>query len=196
MRRIVEEIPLGKLMRKPVASLNPKKYRDQTFNLFSIPAYDKGEPVKELGAEIGSSKKVLKKGDVLISRIVPHIRRVWIVDGTDQDKNIGSGEWIVFNSDRVIPEYLRYFLLSDVFHQQFMQTITGFGGSLMRANKKHTEKIRIPIYPFEEQKAIVDKLDRAQRLIDIDQKMLAKYDELIQSVSGYVWGSSYQSEGI
>jgi len=33
-----------------------------------------------------------------------------------------------------------------------------------------------------EQKAIVARLDRAQRLIDIDWEMLAKYDELIQSV--------------
>lgn len=42
--------------------------------------------------------------------------------------------------------------------------------------------LKIPLPTLSEQKAIVVKLDRAQRLIDIDRKMLAKYDELIQSV--------------
>jgi type I restriction enzyme, S subunit len=43
-------------------------------------------------------------------------------------------------------------------------------------------KLKIPLPTLSEQKAIVAKLDRAQRLIDIDREMLAKYDELIQSV--------------
>ena len=179
---VLEKAPLGELMRQPVSSLDPKDHKNEMFYYYSIPAYDEGEPFKELGKEIGSSKKILEKGDVLISRIVPHIRRVWIIGENEKHTNIGSSEWIVFNTDKVIPEYLRYFLLSDVFHNQFMKTITGVGGSLMRANKKLTERIKIPICSIEEQKAIVAKLDRAQRLIDIDREMLAKYDELIQSV--------------
>ena len=47
---------------------------------------------------------------------------------------------------------------------------------------KELSKFEIPLPSLSEQKAIVAKLDRAQRLIDIDKKMLAKYDELIQSV--------------
>lgn len=47
---------------------------------------------------------------------------------------------------------------------------------------KELSKFEIPLPTLDEQKAIVAKLDRAQRLIDIDRTMLAKYDELIQSV--------------
>ncbi|WP_069132936.1 restriction endonuclease subunit S [Rhodohalobacter halophilus] len=47
---------------------------------------------------------------------------------------------------------------------------------------KELAKFEIPLPSLSEQKAIVAKLDRAQRLIDIDKEMLAKYDELIQSV--------------
>ncbi len=43
-------------------------------------------------------------------------------------------------------------------------------------------KLKIPLPSLEKQKAIVAKLDRAQRLIEIDKAMLAKYDQLIQSV--------------
>lgn len=42
--------------------------------------------------------------------------------------------------------------------------------------------LKFPLPSLSEQKKIVAKLDRAQRLIDIDREMLAKYDELIQSV--------------
>lgn len=47
---------------------------------------------------------------------------------------------------------------------------------------KELAKFEIPLPSLSEQKAIVAKLDWAQRLIDIDKEMLAKYDELIQSV--------------
>lgn len=47
---------------------------------------------------------------------------------------------------------------------------------------KELSKFKIPLPTLSEQKAIVAKLDRAQRLIDIDRQMLAKYDQLIQSV--------------
>src|SRR5699024_1167819 len=49
-------------------------------------------------------------------------------------------------------------------------------------NKTNFSKLEISLPPLDEQKAIVAKLDRAQRLIDIDRAMLDKYDELIQSV--------------
>src|SRR5690625_7201093 len=48
--------------------------------------------------------------------------------------------------------------------------------------KRYLDKVKIPLPSLSEQKAIVAKLDRAQRLIDIDREMLAKYDDLIQSV--------------
>lgn len=56
------------------------------------------------------------------------------------------------------------------------------GSSVPQLNNKQIEPLKIPLPSLTDQKAIVAKLDRAQRLIDIDKEMLAKYDELIQSV--------------
>ncbi|MDZ7767208.1 MAG: restriction endonuclease subunit S [Melioribacteraceae bacterium] len=62
---------------------------------------------------------------------------------------------------------------------------------------KELAKFEIPLPTLDEQKAIVAKLDRAQRLIEIDKEMLAKYDELIQSVFLEMFGDSgYESEGV
>ncbi len=49
-------------------------------------------------------------------------------------------------------------------------------------SKRAIKDFKIPLTSLAEQKAIVAKLDRAQRLIDIDKAMLEKYDQLIQSV--------------
>ena len=56
------------------------------------------------------------------------------------------------------------------------------GSTMKHITKTKFLKLKIPLPSLEEQKAIVAKLDRAQRLIDIDKAMLAKYDQLIQSV--------------
>jgi type I restriction enzyme S subunit len=59
--------------------------------------------------------------------------------------------------------------------------MTGSAGQ-KRVPTNFLKNYEIPLPNLPEQKAIVAKLDRAQRLIDIDKEMLAKYDELIQSV--------------
>jgi type I restriction enzyme, S subunit len=60
--------------------------------------------------------------------------------------------------------------------------------------ERYLDKVEIPLPTLSEQKAIVAKLDRAQRLIDIDREMLAKYDELIQSVFLEMFGDPVRNE--
>lgn len=62
----------------------------------------------------------------------------------------------------------------------FQRTATG--ATIPHVSRKALENLEIPLPTLSEQRAIVAKLGRAQRLIDIDMEMLAKYDELIQSV--------------
>lgn len=157
-------VALGEFFPKRNPSIDPKKFVDETFELFSIPAYDGGTAEIVTGAEIGSSKKVVQPGDVLLARIVPHIRRCWVVPQMRGYRQIGSGEWIVVRTDRFDPNFLRHFLLSDVFHAQFMQTVAGVGGSLLRARPADVGLIEIPLPPLDEQKRIAAILDKADAL--------------------------------
>jgi len=59
---------------------------------------------------------------------------------------------------------------------------------------KELAKFEIPLPTLSEQKAIVAKLDHAQRFIDIDREMLAKYDELIQSVFLEMFGDPVRNK--
>ena len=161
----VRELELGELMPKERrSSVNPADYPGEAFELLSIPAYDRGAAEIALGSEIGSTKQAVQPGDVLLSKIVPHIRRAWVVEQSSGSRQIASSEWIVFRSKEVDARYLRHFLISDRFHRQFMQTVSGVGGSLLRARPKYVAKIRIPIPPLEEQRRIAAILDRASQI--------------------------------
>ena len=101
----------------------------------------------------------------LYRRIVPHIRRAWVVGKQNGRRIIGSGEWIVFRSDRFYPPYLRQLLLGDWFHPEFMRTVSGVGGSLLRARPTNVARIKIPLPPMEEAaRRIAAILDQAEAL--------------------------------
>ncbi|WP_047416066.1 restriction endonuclease subunit S [Cellulophaga sp. Hel_I_12] len=179
---MIDEIELASLYAKKTKSLNPKKFKDETFELYSIRAFDNGYPEIITGAEIGSSKKILEYNDVILSRIVPHIRRCWVVPKSDKLKQIGSGEWIVFRSDKIYPDFLRYFLLSNPFHSMFMNTVKGVGGSLLRADPKQVGRFKIPLPSLNSQQLIASILDDASLLRDKTMQLLKEYDLLEQSI--------------
>ena len=164
MKTSVSMTALGELMVSQQESVDPSAYLSEVFELFSIPAYDSRKPDIVEGSAIGSAKKVVNPDDVLLSRIVPHIRRAWVVPNASGRRQIASSEWIVFRSPKFQPSYLRHLLMSDVFHAKFMNTVAGVGGSLLRARPAFVAQIQIPLPPLPEQKRIADILDRADAI--------------------------------
>lgn len=77
-----EHVFAGELMAVRTGSVDPAKFPDETFELHSIPAFDAGKPEIVTGSQIGSSKQNVQPNDVMISKIVPHIRRAAIVGST------------------------------------------------------------------------------------------------------------------
>ena len=168
-------VKLKELMRK-TKSIDPGKYPDEEFVLYSIPAYDNGIPEKIFGRDIGSSKILLKDSDVVLSKIVPHIRRTWVI--TDGEKQIGSSEWIVFNDDRFDPQFIANYLKSDVFHYQLLTTVAGVGGSLNRARPAAVAELKIPLPPLGEQKRIAEFLGGVSKAIQKTKVQLLLVDSL------------------
>lgn len=174
-------IALGEIAVKRRGSVDPQKCPDETFELYSIPAYDVGKPEIVMGADIGSSKQVLEPDDVVISRIVPHIQRVWIVGPKTAYRQIGSGEWIAYRSKRLLPQYLRHALLSPSFHASFMSTVAGVGGSLLRARPSAVAEIEISCPPLGEQRRIAAILDKADAIRRKRRQALALADDFLRS---------------
>jgi type I restriction enzyme S subunit len=175
-------IGLDEVITKRNGSVDPAKFPDEIFELLSIPAFDSGRPEITIGAEIGSTKQVVQEGDVLLSKIVPHIRRAWVVKPTTHHRLIASGEWIVFRDSRFDPGYLRHLLTSDSFHRQFMRTVSGIGGSLVRARPAEVAKIKVALLPNKEQQHIAAVLDKADSLRRKRQKAIRLADKFLRAV--------------
>ena len=174
-------ISTGDIALRKGGSVDPKKHQDEVFELYSIPAFDAGAPEVVAGSAIGSSKKAVQPNDVMISRIVPHIRRACVVGPAKGHRQIASGEWIIFRDERIWPKYLRWQLVGDVFHSAFMRTVSGVGGSLLRARPAEVFKVEIPLPPLAEQKRIARILDAADALRAKRREALAQLDTLLQS---------------
>lgn len=179
---VIPSVALSELMASRVGSVDPSKFPDEVFDLYSIPAFDRGAPEVAIGSSIGSAKQIVRPGDVLLSKIVPHIRRSWVVGGDRGSRLIASGEWIVFRSDRIDQAYLRHVLVGDPFHSQFMQTVSGVGGSLLRARPAQVAKITVPLPPLPEQRRIAAILEQADALRAKRREALAQLDSLTQSI--------------
>ncbi|WP_270264382.1 restriction endonuclease subunit S [Kocuria marina] len=174
--------PLGDIMVSRPGTLKPSQYPEETFDLYSIPAHDKGGKEILSGANIGSAKQLVKPGDVLLSKIVPHIRRAAIVEPQNEHRQIASGEWIIFRSPLVDSRYLRHYFLSDEFHAQFMNTVAGVGGSLLRARPQFVRDIPMPIPPLDEQRRIAAILDQADAIRTRRHEQLRMYLALKREV--------------
>jgi len=175
-------IALSEIIAKRCGSVDPSKHLDEVFDLYSIPAFDHLEPEVLKGCEIGSAKQIVQPGDVLLSKIVPHIRRAWIVGGNRGRRIIASSEWIVFRSEQSSAKYLRHVLVGDPFHAEFMRTVSGVGGSLLRARPEYVVKIEIPLPPIAQQKRIAAILDQAEELRSLRRQALGALDAIAQSI--------------
>jgi type I restriction enzyme S subunit len=169
-------VKLGEVMASTLGSVDPSKAHDEVFILYSVPAFDQREPEVLPGRRIGSTKQVVKAGDVLLSKIVPHIRRSWVVSEHSGSRTIAFGEWIVFRSEMVWPDYLRHVLVSDDFHEKFMRTTSGVGGSLTRARPALVANISIPLPPLPEQKRIAAILN--EQMAAVERARKAAEDDL------------------
>ncbi|MCP5418347.1 MAG: restriction endonuclease subunit S [Chromatiaceae bacterium] len=185
---------LDEFMLKRGGSIDPRKFKNETFELLSIPAFDRDQPEILKGEQIGSAKKIVKPNDVLLSKIVPHIRRCWVVPKDKGYRQIASGEWIQFRSDDLAPDYLRYFLTSDPFHSQFMKTVSGVGGSLLRASPAKVAEIEIPLPPLDDQKRIAHLLGKVEGLIAQRKQHLLQLDDLLKSVFLDMFGDPVRNE--
>ncbi len=177
-----QTITLREIMASKLGSVDPSKFTDEMFDLYSIPAFDSGIPDIVLGEKIGSTKQIVQPGDILLSKIVPHIRRAWIVGQQRGRRIIASGEWIVFRSNKVDPRYLRHILVNNIFHSHFMQTVSGVGGSLLRARPAQVANIEILLPPLEEQKRIAEILDRAESLRAMRRQSIEQLNTLTQAI--------------
>ena len=130
------------------------------FELYSVPSHEHGTPEITPGRAIGSNKRTVEPGTVLLCKINPRINRVWMTGAHSDHPKIASTEWIpFFPLTQIEPRYLAWFLRQDIVRDYAAGNASGVGGSLMRVRAETFRDFRFPLAPANEQAQIADTID-------------------------------------
>ncbi|PWB37068.1 MULTISPECIES: restriction endonuclease subunit S [Pseudomonas] len=127
-------------------SVNPLASPNEWFEHYSLPAFDSGQsPVLEHGESIKSNKTPLPEEVVLLSKLNPHILRVWLP--VKHGKNaVCSTEFLAYSPKAGGSKELIYCLFSSAeFQQQLCQLVTGTSNSHQRVKPGQVLKLRLAI---------------------------------------------------
>ena len=135
---------LATLSRGPV---NPGEFPTETFDHFSLPAFDNGRsPKVELGRAIMSNKFAVEPTSVLLSKLNPHIPRIWLPDLHPSRRSVCSTEFMVACSKPGgSREYLFSLFTSSAFASIYGTLVTGTTGSHQRIRPESVLDMRIVI---------------------------------------------------
>jgi type I restriction enzyme, S subunit len=116
------------------SGVNPGNYPQEQFAHYSLPAYDDGKlPKIELGSMIMSNKNVVPKNCVLLSKLNPHIPRVWLPKLDEHYRAIASTEFLaLIPSFPVTLSYVYSVLVSESFQKHFANRALGTSTSHQR----------------------------------------------------------------
>lgn len=123
--------------------------------------------------------------DILFAKITPCMEngKGCIAANLLNGVGFGSTEFHVIrvNKDVIYPRYLFHLLHSSQFRKQAASHMTGSAGQ-KRLPKKYLEEFEFILPTLEQQKVILQVLDKAQTLVDKRKQTIAKLDELVQAV--------------
>jgi type I restriction enzyme S subunit len=176
-----DQDPNGEIRLVQLADIGIGRFKDKSDRFLT----------KEKAEELGCT--YLREGDLLLARLPDPLGRTCVFPSFDYEC-VTAVDICIIRVERtdVDKNWLMYALNSPMMKDEIDKYTTGT--TRKRISRKNLQKIEIPLPSLSEQKAIVAKLDRAQRLIDIDKEMLAKYDELIQSVFLEMFGDPVKND--
>lgn len=137
---------VGDLASQKKGSVNPLASPGVHYEHYSLPAFDSGQaPVFELGQEIKSNKTPLPEEAVLLSKLNPHIPRVWLPVSCGANA-VCSTEFLAYSPRDGASKELIYCLFgSSEFQQQLCQLVTGTSNSHQRVKPDQVLAIKLPI---------------------------------------------------
>lgn len=174
------EQSLGSLNVRQTCTINPALWPEETFEYYSIPAYQSGQrPAIAKGKEIGSSKLLLQSGTLLFGKLNPRVEKIWRVMDFSAGRKIGSTEWIpIVPGDDIDSGFLYYLLWSEHVMPIAKTLVSGSTPSRQRVDPKSFYRILVPLPAKEEQKQIAAVLSLVQRAIEQQERLIELTVEL------------------
>jgi type I restriction enzyme S subunit len=174
-------------------SLNPGDFPGESFDHYSIPAFDEARtPRPETGDTIKSNKFIVPPCCVLLSKLNPRIPRVWLPDLHGRNRAICSTEFLVMNPKPGVSREILFCLLSDgAFAAKFSTMVTGTSGSHQRVKSESLFGIDTAIPPQRVMQMFTDAtkplLERIDQSIAESRTLTALRDTLLPKlISGKI----------
>lgn len=175
---------LGPFITIDKTGIEPNKYPHELFDYFSLPAYDSGKSQETVfGREIDSNKFLIKANTILVSKLNPRTKRVWLVTGNFTKRIVASTEFIPIVCDEgVDTEFLAQSMLQDDVYRVFQANAVGTTNSHVRFPPSLVEKIELFIPAIIEQQKTAKILNTVDNLIDQTQNLIDKYTDVKQGM--------------
>ena len=137
-------IGFGDVAQQGIGSVTPENAPEVLFSHYSLPAFDAAQlPLQELGKTIKSNKTPVPNEAVLVSKLNPHIPRIWLV-GEAGSNAVCSTEFIVWTAKSPANTAFLFALASSVeFNSAICQLVTGTSNSHQRVRPEQIANIRI-----------------------------------------------------
>lgn len=157
-------------------SLKSNTAQDYEFDYISLSDVDsddfKIETTKQIFANAPSrARRIVKKGDVLMSTVRPNLQGFSLMKDDVKDL-IASTGFAVITATKCNNEYLFHFLFSSEIERQFYQLLVG--SNYPAINSSDVRKLKIPLPPLPEQRAIAYVLGLMDTAINKNNQLIAQ----------------------
>ncbi|MEO7455341.1 MAG: restriction endonuclease subunit S [Gemmatimonadaceae bacterium] len=161
-------------------SVNPAEHEDETFEYFSIPAYQNGLRAQHVkGGEILSQKLLIPAKCLLFAKLNPRVEKIWNVESSGDLRRLASTEWLPIVPEAHLDQRFGYYLLWSKWVLPIAQSLTsGSTPSRQRVEPASFYEIEVPLPPMEEQQSIASLLDRFQRSLLAQDDLLARLQDV------------------
>ncbi|NOX48895.1 MAG: restriction endonuclease subunit S [Chlorobi bacterium] len=157
-------------------SLNGKTAKDYEFDYISLSDVDSNDSIYETTKQIFSTapsraRRIVKKGDVLMSTVRSNLQGFLFIKDDVKDL-IASTGFAVITSNKCHNEYLYQYLFSTGIGRQFHQLLVG--SNYPAINSSDVRKLKIPLPPLPEQRAIANLLSTWDTAISKHKQLIAQ----------------------
>jgi type I restriction enzyme S subunit len=183
----IDEFPTGwaprtlrSLHAGGITNLNPADHPNETFEYYSIPAYQEGiRPHYVQGKEILSQKLLIPAHCLLFGKLNPRVEKIWNVESNSDVRRLASTEWLPIVPVAELDQAFGYFLLWSKWVLPVAQGLTsGSTPSRQRVEPAAFYAIEVPLPPLDEQKAIASYLQRVKTGLDAQDRLISAAQDL------------------
>lgn len=185
---------LGELVSYEKLPIHPSDLGDTAVDHYSLPAFDRARsPERVTAGEIKSTKLTVSQPMVLVSRLNPHIPRVWSVSPGERPA-LASTEFAPLVPKSVPLEYLYAVCLSSDFQGALAARVTGTSTSHQRVKPQDLLSLPVPLPPRPEQERIGTLVTTIERRRLLAQRLAATGDQIVQRLFRRIFPDAFDGE--